>query len=1363
MKKRVNKQAKKASKIAKAENLKKKQLEQTPKTIHVKNAEGDPDTVAEILIQNKIDYTPKVSVVIPVYNVEPYLRQCLDSVLNQTLKEIEIICVDDGSTDASLDILKEYAAKDKRITVITQKNLYAGVARNAGLSQAKGEYVHFLDSDDLIYDNSVYKDIYSQAYNLNCPNVIRFKAKAFDTISGGYVKKEGYELRHLKEFSEKNILDINNDIKLIVQLPPTPWLGVVKLSFILENKIKFNNQKCCNDRSFFALTYLFSKKIYLADICAVKHRVNNQGSLVGIRDQYFSSHYESIRKVYNCIKKQNIPSAVASTVMTWEIRDMMNFFNKFFYTSPYSFEIYRSITSFFETFDYSICKYEIKQYPFYSVMKRLNGKKGKISKFDWWFEKEINKFSDNVFKQILNVLLHKKQNKKNIKKEININKVDVAFILDDGFVIPTATAITSLLENKDESTYYNIYLVVSDLSQNNIDKFLKYSGEKSSVNIIECSSKKYESLHNFDSSQPCCASISALLKFELPNLLNHLDKVLYLDGDILVHGDLSELFNTHLDQEYVAAVKDSGKMYYSSEITKKLDNYFNSGVMLLNLRKLREDSMPQKLFDAKKHSTDTSLMDQNVLNIVFNDKVKYLDIKYNFLYLNLVRAKNKYTIEQLNTMYSSNYSSLEDVHIKAKVIHFSSKDKPWKYSNIICSKEWFEYYKRSKFYNKDIVLQTMKKDMNDPLFDKDDNIVISLTSYPARIKTVHKTLETLLNQTVKANNIVLWLAPEQFPNKEADLPQDLLNLKDKGITIDWYKDIRSYKKIIPTLEKYPDAIIITADDDILYPMNWVEALYSMYKKAPDVIWCHRAHKMIVKNNILPYDKWKKHINNSVPSYSNFCTSGGGVLYPRKCFYSDIDKEDLYTKLCPTADDIWLWAMCILNHRKINVVPMNMKTLTLIDGTQETSLKSINVEDKRNDLQVKNIINTYPEILELLKKEHTNTFLKSYFLFPYYLIKVVFLKQKYETESIKEIIRQLRSWRLDIKNFNTIANALEIKTSDASISAPFWFSDSQGRGNVIEGNKLKNLIKVKIIKDGNLVLRFRGSDHKYEGKRFSVWTDYKSIKIDGKEIIENPIKASFEKSYTYEMSVKNGQEILIEIEQKYHAYTENELKSIILKLISANSYGYGNVDIILEKLKKYFPIIDEKTFKKQQINEYAERLLSNLMQYRIDIRNNGKKDNRLQVCGTKANITTPKWYTGSKGEGKVIQNNLYKDVMKLKMINNGLLEFYFRGKEIKLNDSRMPLWIDYKSIKIDDKEILSEPVATWHDKPFKYEMPVEDGQEVTLEIEQQYHQYSREELKDIISKLNVISAEQLTDELIDTVYQKMTPGVEDKAA
>ena len=91
---------------------------------------------------------PKVSVVIPCYNVEKYIRQCIESLLHQTLSDFEIICVDDGSTDETVNIIKEYVAEDDRVILIEQKNQYAGVARNNGLEAASGEYVIFLDSDD---------------------------------------------------------------------------------------------------------------------------------------------------------------------------------------------------------------------------------------------------------------------------------------------------------------------------------------------------------------------------------------------------------------------------------------------------------------------------------------------------------------------------------------------------------------------------------------------------------------------------------------------------------------------------------------------------------------------------------------------------------------------------------------------------------------------------------------------------------------------------------------------------------------------------------------------------------------------------------------------------------------------------------------------------------------------------------------------------------------------------------------------------------------------------------------------------------------------------------------------------------------
>ena len=129
--------------------------------------------------------TVKVSVILPVYNVEKYLKECLDSILNQTLQEIEVICVDDGSTDRSLEILREYEKKDKRVIVLTQENKGAGAARNKGLAIAKGEYLSFLDSDDFFASGMLeeaYRRCVEKKAQICVYQVLRYNEKTKETI-----------------------------------------------------------------------------------------------------------------------------------------------------------------------------------------------------------------------------------------------------------------------------------------------------------------------------------------------------------------------------------------------------------------------------------------------------------------------------------------------------------------------------------------------------------------------------------------------------------------------------------------------------------------------------------------------------------------------------------------------------------------------------------------------------------------------------------------------------------------------------------------------------------------------------------------------------------------------------------------------------------------------------------------------------------------------------------------------------------------------------------------------------------------------------------------------------------------------------
>lgn len=134
----------------------------------------------------------KTSIIVPVYNVEKYLKECLESLINQTQKELEIIAIDDGSTDRSLEILKEYEAKDKRVVVYTQKNSGQGVARNVGLKAAKGKYIYFVDSDDYIAPETM--SICYEIAEKNGLDALLFDANVFvEDVSNADFKPDSFD------------------------------------------------------------------------------------------------------------------------------------------------------------------------------------------------------------------------------------------------------------------------------------------------------------------------------------------------------------------------------------------------------------------------------------------------------------------------------------------------------------------------------------------------------------------------------------------------------------------------------------------------------------------------------------------------------------------------------------------------------------------------------------------------------------------------------------------------------------------------------------------------------------------------------------------------------------------------------------------------------------------------------------------------------------------------------------------------------------------------------------------------------------------------------------------------------------------
>ena len=203
----------------------------------------------------------------------------------------------------------------------------------------------------------------------------------------------------------------------------------------------------------------------------------------------------------------------------------------------------------------------------------------------------------------------------------------------------------------------------------------------------------------------------------------------------------------------------------------------------------------------------------------------------------------------------------------------------------------------------------------------------------------------------------------------------MLKLKENGLVIEWHKNLRSYTKLVPSLKKYPNNIIVTADDDIYYEKDWLEKLLKSHKENKNCIICHRAHRVkFDREKLAPYKKWPKKIKGGKASYLNFLTGVGGVLYPQNSLHKDVLKEELFTELAPKADDVWFWAMAVLNKTKILVVKDWIRELTYVNPererglTNEITLFSFNKKGG-NDLQIEKVLNHYPQIIDILKEKN----------------------------------------------------------------------------------------------------------------------------------------------------------------------------------------------------------------------------------------------------------------------------------------------------------------------------------------------------------------------------------------------------------
>lgn len=745
---------------------------------------------------------PKISIIIPVYNSEEFLEGCLNSIINQSINDIEVICINDGSLDNSLDILKKYKTKDNRIKIFSQVNKGPASARNEGIKKANGEYTLFVDSDDWI-ESTMCEELYNHAKHLNSDLVL------FDATEHNLEKKHRnrvyFPFNSFKEDYNNFTFNYTFNKKLVLNYFLVIWSKMYKTEFV--KKIEFPNLPLYEDIQFHVESMLLANKISYFPKLFYHYRKLNVNSEQNFKAKTDKSLVivDVFEDIYNFLLENNFFNDLEINFFTFVFNESRNNLNNI--NIKYKNILFKKLKTFYNSLDIN-----------HSILKELP--------FDLYgfYIHFIN--AENYFEF------------KTFQDSIDINLDNNELVLLDK--IMEKNEIIRNYEKKllDCSDYHEVQ-----------DKF--YSTHSINTEAYH----KIKEMNLFDEDfyrnhEGYSGKLDPLL---------HYIYIGYEDGK-----NPCKIFNSDYYMNYYDSVKESG--------LNPLVHFVMYGLYEGKV-KIREDVWQPPLV-LNKFDADTQLKDVSSLHL--NDT------------------------------------------------------------------------KRSP------------------------QLIVSLTSYPARINIIKYAILSIFNQSLKPDKVVLWLADSQFPNKEKDIPLDVLKFLECGLEIKWCDDIKSYKKLIPSLREFPNDIIVTFDDDIYVEEYLLEKLYSFYLKYPNCVIANRTRKLSFNDDgsLKEYQQWELSKSEQNASFLNFFTGAGGVLYPPNSLDEDVFNMELANDLTPSGDDIWFWAMAVKNGTKIKLISDNNidafyispeMEIGLFDDSKETLWK-INANGL-NNIHMDNVLNRFPEIKE----------------------------------------------------------------------------------------------------------------------------------------------------------------------------------------------------------------------------------------------------------------------------------------------------------------------------------------------------------------------------------------------------------------
>lgn len=544
--------------------------------------------------------------------------------------------------------------------------------------------------------------------------------------------------------------------------------------------------------------------------------------------------------------------------------------------------------------------------------------------------------------------------------------INIALITDNNYLKQTLTTLKSIILSKNDNSKYTIHIIGPEELEDNCFKELETDDVK--INVY----KRFNRLYYLHPVQRSQVTNTALFKFLLPEILNDVDKVLYLDDDVIVRDDLTELYDIDFIEygkidykiNLVCAVRDTSNLFVPEEENDN-SNYFNSGVMLMNLKQMREEHVVDKLIEAKRNQPmSIGFVDQEAFNIVCKDRCKLLPLKYNAMVTSLFDMKS--ADDELIKKWYPDYKDIIELLAHSKIIHYGAQDKPWNNSFLTLANVWYDVYRQTSLYNEEDDLDLKIKNMK---------IVVSLTTHLKRVNCVGKAIKSILNQNLKPSKVILYIYDDEnkfetvksLPKEVTDLATDR-KLIIKGV---FDKDIKGHKKYYYAMQEYFDSVIITIDDDEYYNEDTISNLVLGHLKHPNCVIANRVNLMTFKDKkLLPYMYWVKDYREcfNKESMKLLATGCAGVLYPPKVFSKHFPtEEDIQTSLY--QDDLLLKYYEVMNN--VPVVLYNYKdNIKHIEDSQETALWKYNLY-KGNDECLYNLNSMYPSVQSKILKHDSN--------------------------------------------------------------------------------------------------------------------------------------------------------------------------------------------------------------------------------------------------------------------------------------------------------------------------------------------------------------------------------------------------------